>query len=215
MPSEDVVIVPYRDGPYLVRGPLLMRDQDGRAIDLTRRTVALCRCGKSRMRPFCDGTHRLIQFRAPSAAEAPWPQSAGDAGEHVATRESNGSATPPDSNGSATAPHSNGRAAATAASLPLIGLRRVRTRVLALMSDREDPAVRAALPLIDGACRLLEAPVSAAPPPEIAALHLVKGAFDALGDAAGPRRPGVAAAAAELAAVAVALEPRGNGSCPP
>jgi CDGSH-type Zn-finger protein len=215
MSSEDVVIVPYQDGPYLVRGPLVMRDQDGRAIDLTRRTVALCRCGKSRMRPFCDGTHRLIQFRAPSHAEAPWPLSADDAGEPAIARASGGSVTPPQSNGSASAPQSNGRTAAVAASLPLIGLRRVRTRVLALISDREDPAVRAALPLIDGACRLLEAPATPAPPPEVAALHLVKGAFDALGDAAGPRRPGVAAAAAELAAVAVALEPRGDGSCPP
>ena len=34
MPSEDVVIVPYRDGPYLVRGPLVLRDQDGRPIEL-------------------------------------------------------------------------------------------------------------------------------------------------------------------------------------
>ena len=32
-------------------------------------TVALCRCGKSRLRPFCDGTHNVIRFRAPSGAE--------------------------------------------------------------------------------------------------------------------------------------------------
>jgi CDGSH-type Zn-finger protein len=68
---EDVVIVPYRDGPYLVRGPVGLRDQDDRHIELTRRTVALCRCGKSSMRPFCDGTHRLVGFRAPSEAERP------------------------------------------------------------------------------------------------------------------------------------------------
>lgn len=71
MRSEDVVIVPYRDGPYLVRGPMVLRDQDGRAIDVTRRTVALCRCGKSRIRPFCDGTHRTIRFQAPSRLERP------------------------------------------------------------------------------------------------------------------------------------------------
>jgi CDGSH-type Zn-finger protein len=196
MASEDVVIVPYRDGPYLVRGPLVMRDQDGQPIDLTRRTVALCRCGKSRMRPFCDGTHRLVQFRAPSEAEAPWPQPTDDAAER------------------ATAAQGNGRSGGAAASPALIGLRHARTRVLELLADPDDLAIRAALPLIDGACRLLEASATAAHP-EVAALHLVKGAFDALGDAVDPRQPGVAAAAADLAAVAVALEPRGNGSCPP
>jgi CDGSH-type Zn-finger protein len=69
MASEPVVIVPYQDGPYLVRGPVVLRDQEGRTITINRRTVALCRCGKSRMRPFCDGTHQVIRFRAASAAE--------------------------------------------------------------------------------------------------------------------------------------------------
>jgi CDGSH-type Zn-finger protein len=46
-----------------------MLDQDGNEIELDRDVVALCRCGKSRLRPFCDGTHRLTRFRAPSAAE--------------------------------------------------------------------------------------------------------------------------------------------------
>lgn len=71
MALDPVVIVPYQDGPYLVRGPVVLRDQDGRSITVSRRTVALCRCGKSRMRPFCDGTHHVIRFRAPSGAEAP------------------------------------------------------------------------------------------------------------------------------------------------
>src|SRR5947209_16570949 len=124
MATEDVVIVPYRDGPYLVRGPLVLRDQDGQTIESSRRTVALCRCGKSRMRPFCDGTHRLIQFRAPSHAEAPWPQRPEEAGERATEPHSNGHAAAPHSNGRATAPQPNGRAGAAAA-LPLIALRRV------------------------------------------------------------------------------------------
>ena len=73
--EDEAVIVPYRDGPYLLRGPFVLRDQEGREIDCSRRTVALCRCGKSRMRPFCDGTHRLIRFRAPSGPEDPRWQS--------------------------------------------------------------------------------------------------------------------------------------------
>ena len=65
----EVVITPYRDGPLLVRGPVRFEDQDGAEIVVERRVVALCRCGKSRSRPLCDGTHRLVRFRAPSALE--------------------------------------------------------------------------------------------------------------------------------------------------
>ena len=66
---KDVVITPYRDGPLLVRGPVRLTDQDGNEIAVDRETIALCRCGKSRLRPFCDGTHKLVRFRAPSGAE--------------------------------------------------------------------------------------------------------------------------------------------------
>jgi CDGSH-type Zn-finger protein len=67
--DPEVVITPYRDGPLLVRGAFRLVDQDGNEIDPGRATVALCRCGKSRLRPFCDGTHKLTRFRAPSGAE--------------------------------------------------------------------------------------------------------------------------------------------------
>jgi CDGSH-type Zn-finger protein len=63
------VITPYRDGPLLVRGPVRIQDQDGAEIVIEREVVALCRCGKSRMRPLCDGTHKLIHFKAPSGLE--------------------------------------------------------------------------------------------------------------------------------------------------
>ena len=66
---RDVVISPYRDGPLLVRGPVRMADQDGNEIVVDRETVALCRCGKSRLRPFCDGSHKVVRFRAPSTPE--------------------------------------------------------------------------------------------------------------------------------------------------
>jgi CDGSH-type Zn-finger protein len=67
--SAEVTVTPYRDGPYLLRGAFTLRDQNGSEIPNSRRVVALCRCGKSRTRPFCDGTHRLIDFRAPSGSE--------------------------------------------------------------------------------------------------------------------------------------------------
>jgi CDGSH-type Zn-finger protein len=68
--DQPATITPYRDGPLIVRGPFRMMDQDGREIDLGRRTVALCRCGKSRIRPFCDGTHKVVRFSAPSGTES-------------------------------------------------------------------------------------------------------------------------------------------------
>ncbi len=69
MSEPDTLITPYRDGPLLVRGPFRLADQDGNEILIDRETVALCRCGKSRMRPFCDGTHNLIRFKCPSGPE--------------------------------------------------------------------------------------------------------------------------------------------------
>ncbi|MFL5970682.1 MAG: CDGSH iron-sulfur domain-containing protein [Gaiellaceae bacterium] len=67
--SDETIITPYRDGPLLVRGPITLRDQDGNEIALDRTPIALCRCGKSRLRPFCDGSHKLVRFQAPSGAE--------------------------------------------------------------------------------------------------------------------------------------------------
>ncbi len=70
MAEDDVVITPYRDGPLLVRGPFTLRDQDGNVIDAGREVVALCRCGRSRMKPFCDGTHKIGGFQAESSVSA-------------------------------------------------------------------------------------------------------------------------------------------------
>ena len=70
-------IVPYEDGPLIVRGDFELHTPDGTPIDPGRRTVALCRCGKSAIKPFCDGTHRAIRFRAGTNRETPPPGTAG------------------------------------------------------------------------------------------------------------------------------------------
>jgi CDGSH-type Zn-finger protein len=68
---DEARITSYRDGPLLVRGSFRLEDQDGNPIDSGRGgTIALCRCGKSRQRPFCDGSHKVVRFRAPSGAES-------------------------------------------------------------------------------------------------------------------------------------------------
>ena len=61
-PSRSTEIRAYPDGPLLVRGPFVLRDADGSTIPVRRRTVALCRCGRSREMPFCDGTHKAAGF---------------------------------------------------------------------------------------------------------------------------------------------------------
>jgi CDGSH-type Zn-finger protein len=64
-------LTPYPNGPYLLRGDYRLTDPHGREIDPRRKTVALCRCGASRRKPFCDGTHKLIGFRAPGGEAVP------------------------------------------------------------------------------------------------------------------------------------------------
>jgi CDGSH-type Zn-finger protein len=63
-------ITPYEDGPLIVRGDFDLRTPDGKPVDAGRRTVALCRCGKSAIKPFCDGTHRAVHFRAGTDRDA-------------------------------------------------------------------------------------------------------------------------------------------------
>ncbi len=46
------------DGPILVRGPFAIFGEDGAPIDARRRVLALCRCGRSKLAPMCDGSHR-------------------------------------------------------------------------------------------------------------------------------------------------------------
>jgi CDGSH-type Zn-finger protein len=50
----------YPDGPFLIRGEVRITDADGAPIPARRRVLALCRCGKSAIAPFCDGNHKLI-----------------------------------------------------------------------------------------------------------------------------------------------------------
>jgi len=79
--ADETIITPYRDGPLLVRGPFRLVDQDGNQITNERRIVALCRCGKSRIRPFCDGSHKIVRFKAPSGAERARSVQRDDAGD--------------------------------------------------------------------------------------------------------------------------------------
>jgi CDGSH-type Zn-finger protein len=60
------------NGPYLVTGDLselTLTDADGNPYDLTgKATIALCRCGGSLTKPYCDKTHSTIGFEAAESA---------------------------------------------------------------------------------------------------------------------------------------------------
>ena len=71
--AGGATITPYRDGPLVVRGDFRLLDQDGQEIDPGRETIALCRCGKSGIKPFCDSSHKRAGFSAPSAPSRPRP----------------------------------------------------------------------------------------------------------------------------------------------
>ena len=48
------------DGPLLVRGADFIVDEDGVEVAVTRPVVAVCTCGKSQSKPWCDATHKVI-----------------------------------------------------------------------------------------------------------------------------------------------------------
>jgi CDGSH-type Zn-finger protein len=61
--EDEAELVAYPDGPFLLRGAVRIVGPDGQELPRRRRTVALCRCGKSTLKPYCDGTHKIIGFR--------------------------------------------------------------------------------------------------------------------------------------------------------
>ena len=61
------VTIKVRDnGPYVVDGDFILTDAQGNEIPIVKR--ALCRCGGSTTKPFCDGTHSKIGFQGAMAA---------------------------------------------------------------------------------------------------------------------------------------------------
>jgi CDGSH-type Zn-finger protein len=66
---SDVKITVKKNGPYLVSGIVELRDADGNVYP-AKTVMALCRCGGSTTKPFCDGTHSKIGFQAAEQAVA-------------------------------------------------------------------------------------------------------------------------------------------------
>jgi CDGSH-type Zn-finger protein len=69
---RSVEIKVRENGPYKVTGPITLIDADGNEFELPDdgKPVALCRCGGSTTKPFCDGTHSKVGFDAAERAVA-------------------------------------------------------------------------------------------------------------------------------------------------
>ena len=66
----ETTIEPRRNGPLFLRGRLRIVDDNGATVHEDTR-VALCRCGASGNKPFCDGSHRTIGFTTDGSDAAP------------------------------------------------------------------------------------------------------------------------------------------------
>ena len=58
----EVTITPMDNGPYIVRGEVKLVDATGKEFEV-KENIALCRCGQSSTKPFCDGTHSKVNFQ--------------------------------------------------------------------------------------------------------------------------------------------------------
>jgi CDGSH-type Zn-finger protein len=64
---SEVEITVKRNGPYVISGRVVLKDADGNTYP-AKSVVALCRCGASTTKPFCDGTHSKVGFQAAEQA---------------------------------------------------------------------------------------------------------------------------------------------------
>ena len=65
----SVTIKVRENGSYLIEGDdAVLVDWNGNKYEIPKRPFALCRCGGSTKKPFCDGSHSRIGFQAAEAA---------------------------------------------------------------------------------------------------------------------------------------------------
>lgn len=60
--SEKIEIKITKNGPLLIAGKAMFTDANGNVKETEGAMVALCRCGQSANKPFCDGTHKTVNF---------------------------------------------------------------------------------------------------------------------------------------------------------
>ncbi len=87
--SSRPTIHPEPNGPYVIKG--LTRLLDAKGEDLkTRRTMALCRCGQSKTKPFCDGTHQKFGFNSAKTTDGAWDFRENYVGQAITVHDNRG-----------------------------------------------------------------------------------------------------------------------------
>jgi len=67
----EVIITVRPNGPYLIQGTVRIVDTNGNEFPVDcSKPIALCRCGASQKRPFCDGAHKTCGFQADDRPES-------------------------------------------------------------------------------------------------------------------------------------------------
>lgn len=64
--SEKITLTARENGPYLIPGQATYTDSEGQTQTTSGTMIALCRCGGSSKKPFCDGSHKSNGFTAPA-----------------------------------------------------------------------------------------------------------------------------------------------------
>ena len=67
--EKKTTIQCVENGPYMVKGPVVLKGDKGEPVTTTA-VMSLCRCGGSKSKPFCDGTHSRIGFRSNKSGQA-------------------------------------------------------------------------------------------------------------------------------------------------
>jgi uncharacterized Fe-S cluster protein YjdI len=61
--DAETIVEPTKDGPLLIYGNVTIKDSKG-TLTKKANVTAFCRCGASNNKPFCDGSHKKIEFKA-------------------------------------------------------------------------------------------------------------------------------------------------------
>jgi len=60
----EVTVQPLKNGPLLVKGPVQLLDAQGKPMTVQEgQPIALCQCGHSATKPFCNGSHQKVGFQ--------------------------------------------------------------------------------------------------------------------------------------------------------
>ena len=62
--TTETSIELMKDGPLLISGKIFLKGSDGVVKELEGKATAFCRCGGSKNKPFCDGSHKKVGFKA-------------------------------------------------------------------------------------------------------------------------------------------------------